>query len=189
MRKIHFRMVKLLKIYKGMKNSIKGPIIAVIIISALIFGNFYLLKISFASVLIGLLLLLLWTFAYSGIVLRITIDEGRIVVVRPITRIKVNIDDIVFCAVHGIDDNSSLIYTFMKRKIKGIISVKGIKPIKPYEEIVKIISDEQAKTELDVNFNMAAKIPVSFVEDGEELKATILAEVNKNQNKILKKQN
>jgi hypothetical protein len=181
-------MVKLLEIYKGIKNSIKGPIIAVIIISALILGNFYLLKISFASIIISIILLLLWVFAYNGIVLRISIDETRIVVVRPITRTNLNINDIVFCAVHGIDEDKSLIYAFMKKRKKGIMSVKGIKPIKPFEEIVKIISDENTKAELDVNFNMASKIPVSFVEAGEKLKYIILARVNENQNKILKEQ-
>ncbi len=176
-----------MEIYKGAKNSIKGPIIAVIIITALIVGTLYLLQLTFAGILVSLLLFMLWMFAYKGIILKITIDENRIVVVRPLTRTSLRLDDIVFCAVHGIDENSSLVYAFIKKKAQGITTVRGIKPVKPFEEIIRIISDEEAKAELDVNFNMAAKIPVAFVEKGEELKDIILAKVSENQNKILYK--
>ncbi|MPN48440.1 hypothetical protein SDC9_196047 [bioreactor metagenome] len=48
------------------------------------------------------------------------------------------------------------------------------------------MSDTSKDFSFDINFNKAAKIPVSFVENGEELKDEILKRINAEHVRVLK---
>ncbi|MFZ5353800.1 MAG: hypothetical protein ACOZCL_13910 [Bacillota bacterium] len=180
--------VNILTEYRGKKSSIKGPVIAVVIFTLLIISILLYFNFSYGSIIGAAAVFLLWIFAYKGIILKIKIDDKKITIVRPLSRNSILIENIVFCAVHGIDDDTTLVYAFIKKRVRGIMSVKGIKPKLPYQEIIRLVTDDRKKAELDVNFNMAAKIPVSFVENSEELKNRILEAVTQNQNRLLKGQ-
>jgi hypothetical protein len=97
--------------------------------------------------------------------------------------VKVRFEDVALCAVHQVEEGSSLIYAFVKKRCRGGYTVKGIKPQLPFEEVVRITSRDE-NVDLDMNFTRALKIPVSFVEKGEELKDLFLLEVGKHHVKI-----
>ncbi len=124
------------------------------------------------------LLLLFIPLAYSGLVLKITINEKKIVVVRPFTRVSVRFEDVALCAVHCVEEGRSLIYAFVKTRYRGGYTVKGIRPKLPFDEVVKIAAKDE-DINLDINFNRAKRIPVSFVDGGEELKNRFMTEVGK----------
>ncbi|MGK0468687.1 hypothetical protein, partial [Clostridium sp.] len=90
-----------------------------------------------------------------------------------------------FCALHGIDDDTTLLYAFTRKKSIKRDGVSGIKSRKSFNEIVKIISDDDGNTDLNINFNMASKVLISFVENGDVLRDKILATVNERHKKII----
>ena len=76
-----------------------------------------------------------------------------------------------------------LLYAFTRqRRFKGD-RISGIKSKKSFDEIVKIISEDDGNTDLNINFNMASKILISFVQQGDVLKDKILANVNERHKK------
>jgi len=171
--------------YKGRWEAIRGSLIVTAALIALITCIYVLVPHGFwAYFFIGLLLLFIPT-AYSGLILKITMDEKKIVVVRPFTRVTVKFEDVALCAVNCVGDGKYLIYAFVKQRYRGGYTVKGIKPKLPFDEVIKMSLKEEC-LDLDVNFNRAKKIPVSFVENGEELKDRFLLEVGKHQVKIMK---
>lgn len=171
--------------YKGKTEEIKGPIITVIVLAVVIFCLLVFVPHGIGLYIAIAFLLMILMFAYKGIVLKIIIDDTKIIIIRPITRSRIKIKNIAFCAVHEIDEEKSIIYSFVKQKYGKTYGVKGVKSKKNFNEIVKLVADDKAKSDLDVNFNKAEKIPVSFVENGEALKQKILDKVSKNQLSIL----
>jgi len=122
---------------------------------------------------------------YKGLILSITVDDQEIKIYKPFNKRTIKFDDIAFCAVHGIDDDTTLLYVFRRKKhLKGD-KVRGIKSDKSFDEIVKTISDDEGNTDLNINFNMASKVLISFVEKGDMLRDKILATVSERHKKIL----
>jgi len=170
--------------YKGRWEAIRGPLIVIAALIVLITFIYVFVPRGFwAYFFIGLLLLLI-PIAYSGLILKIAINEKKIIVVRPFTRVSVKFEDVALCAVHCVGDGKHLIYAFVKQRYHGGYTVKGIRPKLPFDEVVKRSLKEEC-LDLDVNFNRAKKIPVSFVENGEELKDRFLLEVGKHHVKIM----
>lgn len=164
--------------YKGRWDAIKGPLIVITVMIAMILAIYFLMPKGFFAYFFIVLLLFFTPLAYSGLVLSINVDDKKLVIVRPFSRTTVKFENVALCAVHCIEDGKYLVYAFVKmRDFKGY-TVRGIKPRLPFEEVIKISSRDE-KVDLDVNFNRAKKIPVSFVENSEELKDRFLMEVGK----------
>jgi hypothetical protein len=165
-------------VYKGRWEAIRGPLVVLSIMIALILAIYFLIPHSFWTYFFIVLLLLFVPLAYSGLVLKITIDEKKLVVVRPFTRVTVKFPNVALCAVHTVEEGKSLIYAFVKARYRRGYTVKGVRPKLPFDEIVKMAAKDE-ELDLDINFNSAKKLPVSFVENGEELKERFLKEVGK----------
>lgn len=170
--------------YKGRREAIKGPLIMFFILIFIIAYIYIFVPHGFWAYFFIALLLLFVPLAYSGLVLKITINEKGLIVVRPVSRTSVRFEDVALCAVHCIEEGKFIIYAFVKQRYRKGYSVKGIKPKLPFDEIVKIANRDE-NVDLDINFNRAKKIPVSFVEGGEELKDRFLLEVGKHHVRIM----
>jgi hypothetical protein len=164
--------------YKGRWDAIKGPLVVLSILIALIIIIYLFLPHSFWTYFFIVLILLFVPLVYSGLILKITINEKKIVVVRPFTSVTVKFEDVALCAVHCVDEGKSLIYAFVKTRYRRGYTVKGIRPRLSFDEVVRIASKDE-NIDLDINFNRAKRIPVSFVECGEELKDRFMMEVGK----------
>ncbi|MBU3129387.1 hypothetical protein LGL55_06175 [Clostridium tagluense] len=136
------------------------------------------------TILLIIFISVAWQF-YKGIILFITVDDQKIRIYKPFNRRTIKFDDIAFCAVHGIDDDTTLLYAFRRKKHRTGDKVRGIKSNKSFDEIVKIISLDEGNTDLNINFNMASKVLISFVDKGDILRDKILATVNERHKKIL----
>jgi hypothetical protein len=172
-------------VYKGRWDAIKGPLVVLGILMFLVLIIYLAFQPSFLKYFFIVLLLLFVPITYSGIVMKITIDDKKLVVVRPLTRVTVRFEDVALCAVHGIEEGKYLIYAFVKEKRRGTDTVRGIKPKLPFTEVVKMAEGKDDNISLDINFNRAKKLPVSFVENGEELKDKFIMEVGKYHVKII----
>lgn len=164
--------------YRGCRDSVKGPLIVLSLIIAIVLIIYLFIPHGFWAYFFIVLLLLFVPLTYSGLVLKITIDERKLTVVRPLTRTTVKFENVALCAVHCIEDGKYLIYAFVKQRYHGGYSVKGVKPKLPFDEVVRM-SLKGDNMDLDINFNRAKKIPISFVENSEELKDRFLREVGK----------
>lgn len=171
--------------YKGRWDAIKGPLVVLGILISLALIIYLFFPLGFFSYFFIALLLVFVPLAYSGIILKITIDDKRLVVVRPLTRVTVRFEDVALCAVHTIEEGKYLIYAFVKEKHRGIYTVRGVRPKLPFEEVVKMATKEEGYVDLDMNFSRSKKLPVSFVENNEELKDRFLMEVGKHHVKII----
>lgn len=169
--------------YKGRWEAIKGPSIVITVLIALIAIIYFFVPRSFWTYFFIILLVVFIPAAYSGLILKIKINEKKIIIVRPLTRMTIKFEDVALCAVHCVDDGKYLLYAFVKQRYRRGYSVKGIKPKLPFDEVVKMSLKEEDLT-LDINFNRAKKIPLSFVENCEELKDRFLMEVGKYHVKI-----
>ncbi len=164
--------------YKGRWDSIRGPLVVFSVMIAMILLIYFFIPKGFFTYFFIVLLLFFTPLAYSGLVLSINMDAKKLVIVRPFTRTVVRYENVALCAVHCIEEDKYLIYAFVKaRDFKGY-TVRGIKPRLPFEEVVRM-SAKDDYVDLDVNFNRAKKIPVSFVNNSEELKDRFLMEVGK----------
>lgn len=170
--------------YKGRWDAIKGPSLVLSIMLAMIFIIYFFIPKGFFSYFFIVLIAFFIPLTYSGLVLSINVDEKKLVVVRPFTLTRVRFEDVALCAVHCIEGEKYLIYAFVKKRDSKGYTVRGIKPRLPFEEVIKIASKED-NVDLDINFNRAKKIPVSFVENCEELKDRFLFEVGKHHVRIM----
>jgi len=164
--------------YKGRWDAMKGPLAVLSIMIAIVLILYLFVPKGFFTYFFIVLLLMFVPLLYSGLVLKITIDEKKLAVVRPLTRMTVKFEDVALCAVHCVEEGKYLIYAFVKHRYRGGYTVKGIKPKLPFDEVVKM-SSKAEDINLDMNFSRAKKIPVSFVENSEELKDKFLMEVGK----------
>ncbi|MBZ9686554.1 hypothetical protein G9F72_009465 [Clostridium estertheticum] len=123
--------------------------------------------------------------AYKGLILSITVDDEKIRIHKPFNTRTIKFEDIAFCAVHGIDEDTAVLYAFRRQKHSKGDKVRGIKSDKSFDEIVKIISQDEGNTDLNINFNMASKVLISFVDKGDILRDKILATVNERHKIIL----
>ena len=104
---------------------------------------------------------------------------------KPLGAKKIRFANIAFCMIHGIDETDSIVYAFVKKKRGNRTGVKGIKQDLSFEEVVRAINKAHENIDVDMNFNMAERIPVSLVENTEELKQEILHTLGGHQKKIL----
>jgi len=174
--------------YKGRWDAIKGPLVVLSIMVALIAIIYLFMPKGFFAYFFIALILLFVPLVYSGLVLKILMDEKKLVVIRPFTRVTVKFEDVALCAVHCIDEGKYLIYAFVKKRYRKGYTVKGIKPRLSFEEVIRITAKDE-NINLDINFNLAKKIPVSFVDGGEELKDRFMLEVGKHHVRIMDDKN
>jgi hypothetical protein len=134
------------------------------------------------TILLVIFVLAAWE-TYKGLILAITVDDQKIRIYKPFNIRTIKFDNIAFCAVHGIDEGTTLLYAFTRRKHFKGDRVRGLKSKKSFQEIVKIISEDEGNTDLNINFNMASKVLISFVQNGDILTDKILANVNERHKK------
>ncbi|WP_291641841.1 hypothetical protein [Clostridium sp.] len=171
--------------FTGKRDSIikLGSIFTISVLLAIVS---YLYIDNVALEIIMMVIFILSAFnTYKGLILSITVDNQKIKIYKPFGIKTIKFDNIAFCAVHGIDDDTTLLYAFTRKKGIKVEGVSGIKSRKSFNEIVRIISDDEGDTDLNINFNMASKVLISFVENGDALRDKILAKVNERHKKII----
>ncbi|OGO76694.1 MAG: hypothetical protein A2Y23_10910 [Clostridiales bacterium GWB2_37_7] len=174
-----------MKSYSGKSKSLAGLGIAIVVLTAIILGILIKVGVTGIVVVVSALLALVISFLYKGMIVKIKVDKEKVVIYKPLSKKTIKFCNIAFCMVHGIDETNSIIYAFVKKKFGSKTGVKGIKQTISFEEVVKIISKTDEYNDLDINFNMSEKIPVSLVENTEELKRDILTTLSGYQNKII----
>ncbi|EYE87857.1 hypothetical protein Q428_11120 [Fervidicella metallireducens AeB] len=173
-------------IYNGKKDSIKNLSITFIVCLLILIVNTTFITNLTAKVVLFFIFIPVTFMVYKGIILKITLDDEKIKIYKPFYVNTIYFKDIAFCALHGIDDERSLLYAFVRKKWPKKKGVRGIKANLSFEDIVKIVSQDEGNTNLDINFNMAAKVPLSFVENSDDLKTQILTNVSNKHKEILK---
>ena len=171
-----------MKEYHGKSKALRGLGTAIIILLAGVLALFLISGVNAITIIIAALLALIMNFLYKGMVVKIAVDKDQIIIQKPLTQKVIKFSNIAFCIIHGIDETDSIIYAFVKKRAG---TVKGIKQNLPFEEVVKIINKSEDNINLDINFNMSEKIPVSLVSDSDELKDLILAILGGHQKRII----
>ncbi|NLN49611.1 MAG: hypothetical protein GX154_11130 [Clostridiales bacterium] len=165
-------------IYPGKKGNLKGTSLVVLTIIAIILSIFFFTKRGVFAWFIMICLAFLIPLVYKGMILKITLYDNRIVILRPISRQTIKIADIAFCAVHDIGEGNFTLYSFMKNKKNGDVKITGIKSDKSYDEVLKTMKKGGKLEGIQINFNKADKIPIALVENSDELKEKILDNVD-----------
>ena len=174
-----------MKEYQGKPKALMGLGIAIGVLGAIILGTFIIVGVNGITVIMAAFFALIISFLYKGMVLKITVDNEKIQILKPLGKKTIKFANIAFCMVHGIDKNDSIIYAFVKKKVGNKTGVKGIKQKISFEEAVKIINKSEDNIDFDINFSMAEKITVSFVQNSDELKNEILTTLGGHQKRIL----
>ncbi|MDF2840210.1 MAG: hypothetical protein K0Q99_982 [Clostridia bacterium] len=171
--------------YKGKSKSLYGLGIAIGILTAIILGMLIIVGVKGITLIVTALVALIISFLYKGMIVKIVVDKEKIMIYKPLGKKTIQFSNVAFCMVHGIDETDSIIYAFVKKKFGKEAGVKGIKQNISFDEVVRIINKSGDNLDLDINFNMADRIPVSLVENTEELKSEILTMLGGHQKKIL----
>ena len=174
-----------MKEYQGKPKAFMGLGIAIGVLSAIILGTFIIVGPKVVTIGLAAFLALIISFLYKGMVLKITIDDEKIQILKPLGKKTIKFANIAFCMVHGIDETDSIIYAFMKKKVGKKTGVKGIKQKMSFEDAVKVINESEGTIDFDINFNMAEKITVSLVQNSDELKNEVLVTLGGHQKRIL----
>jgi hypothetical protein len=174
-----------MKEYQGKPKALMGLGIAIGVLGAIILGTFIIVGANGITIVMAAFLALIISFLYKGMVLKITVDDEKVQILKPLGRKTIKFSNIAFCMVHGIDETDSIIYAFVKKKIGKKTGVKGIKQKISFEDAVKIINKSEGTLDFDINFNMAEKITVSLVQNSDELKNEILVALGGHQKRIL----
>lgn len=172
--------------YNGKKDSIKKLSATFIVCLIILIVNAIFITNLTAKVVLFFIFIPVSFMVYKGLVLKITLDDEKIKIYRPLYVNTIYFKDVAFCALHGIDNERALLYAFVRKKWTKSNGVRGIKSNLSFKEIIKVVSQDEGNTNLDINFNMAEKVPLSFVENSEELKNQILINVNNKHKEILK---
>lgn len=165
--------------YHGFTDNLKklamfaGIGIAITALIALLVPN-PILKIFFIALTLPFVHL-----AYQGMIQRIVMNESQVVIYRPLSVQRIKLSDVAFCAVHSLENGRSLVYCFTRKRFRD--GVNGIKSKEGFDAIVRKLMADQGdlQTNLDINFHRAKKIPLAFVENGDQLKENILLAVDK----------
>lgn len=168
----------MMKVYKGKKSNLKVTSLVLLSFIALILLIFFGTKRGFFAWSVMILLFLMCIPTYKGMILRITMDDKKLRIIRPFSWQTLNLSKIAFCAVHEIGEGRSTLFVFTKYKLAGKERVKGIKTDIPFEEVAKVVSESGKINDFKINFSKAFKIPVSLVENGDELKEKLLEYVD-----------
>lgn len=166
--------------YNGFPKSIQKLTLATLIVAAIALIIVFTVTSFAMKVFLLALTLPFMHLSYLGMILKITLSENEVTIHRPLYTQRILIDDIAFCAVHGIEEGKSLVYCFTRKKFFGS-GVHGIRSKESFEHIVERIrqDDGNLQTDLDINFHRAKKIPLSFVENSDSLKDGILKAVDR----------
>ncbi|MFT5873729.1 MAG: hypothetical protein ACI8WT_002680 [Clostridium sp.] len=169
--------------FKGKPDSLKKlGIIFIISILLAIVSFMFIPNFGLKTFLIIICILFAW-HSYKGLIIAITVDDQKIKIYKPFNVRTIKFDNIAFCAIHGIDEETTLLYAFVRKKCFKGDRVSGISSKKSFDEIVKIISKDEGNTDLNINFNMAFKVLSSFVLNGDVLREKILYTVNERHKK------
>lgn len=163
---------------RGKASNLRGTLLVVLTVIGIIALIFTFTKRGVFAWFIMICLALLISLVYKGMILKISLDENRIVITRPLSRQKIKLSDIAFCAVHDIGEGNFTLYTFMKKGHGNGISITGVKSEKPYEEVMDTMRRGGKLEGVQINFNKATKIPIALVENSDELKEKILDNVD-----------
>ncbi|MGV8980820.1 hypothetical protein [Clostridium sp.] len=169
--------------FNGKPNSLKKLGITFIISTLLAFVSLIFIPNFILKTILIIIFIVTAFQVYKGLIFAIAVDDQKIKIYKPFGIRTIKFDNIAFCAVHGIDDDTTLLYAFTRQKHSAGDRVRGIKSNKSFDEIVKIISEDDGNTDLNINFNMASKVLISFVDNGDLLKDKILAIVNERHKK------
>lgn len=174
-----------MKEYQGKPKALMGLGIAIGVLGAIILGTFIIVGVNGITLVMAAFLALIISFLYKGMVLKIIVDNEKVQIFKPLGKKTIKYSNIAFCMVHGIDETDSIIYAFVKKKVGNKTGVRGIKQKISFEEAVKVINKSEGSIDFDINFNMAEKITVSLVQNGDELKNEILCTLGGHQKRIL----
>jgi len=161
-------------IYKGKASNLKGTSLVMLGFIAMILIIFFFTKRGFLPWFFIISLSLMCMSVYGGMILSITMDDEKVVIRRPLSWKTLKLSQIAFCAIHDIGEGKSTLFVFVKQKWGSDYRIKGVKSSMPYEEIVEALKKGGRIQDFKVNFNKAVKVPVSLVENGDELKERIL---------------
>ncbi len=164
--------------YKGKAGNLRGTLLVTLTIIAIIGSIFYFTKRGVFAWFLMICLALLISLVYKGMVLKISVDDNRIIISRPLSRQVIKLKDVAFCAVHDIGEGECTLYTFIRRNQGKNIGITGVKSEKPYEEIMETLRKGGKLEGVQINFNKASKIPIALVENNNELKEKILDHVD-----------
>lgn len=165
-------------VYRGKKGNLKGTSLVALTIIAIILLIFFLTKRGVFAWFMMVCLALLIPSIYKGMILKITLDDNRIIIRRPLSWHTIKISDIAFCAVHDIGEGNYTLYTFIKKKQGQTMKIEGVKSEKPYEEVMEALRKGGRPEGVQISFNKATKIPIALVENSNELKEKILDNVD-----------
>jgi hypothetical protein len=174
-----------MKEYPGKTKLLAGLGIAIAVLGAIILLIIMTAGVKGITIVISAFLAFIISFLYKGMVLKISIDNEKVQIFKPLGRKTIKFSNIAFCMVHGIDETDSIVYVFVKKKVGKATRVRGIKQQLSFEEVVKKINKCEENVDLDINFNMSEKIPVSLVQNTEQLKNEILTTLGGHQKRIL----
>ncbi|WP_291634958.1 hypothetical protein [Clostridium sp.] len=171
--------------FKGKPDSIRKLGIIFIISSLLTVVIFVFIPNFGLKIFLLIICILFALYSYKGLIISINIDDQKIKIYKPLNVTTIKFDNVAFCAIHGIDEETTLLYAFMRKKWFKRDRVSGISSKKSFDEIVKIVSQDEGNTDLNINFNMAFKVLTSFVLNGDVLRDKILSAVNERHKKII----
>ncbi|SHI81790.1 hypothetical protein [Lutispora thermophila] len=161
-------------VYKGKASNLKGTSLVMLGFIAMILIIYFFTERGFLPWFFIISLALMCIPVYGGMILKITMDEKKVVIRRPLSWKTLKLSQIAFCAVHDIGEGKSTLFVFVKYKWGNDYRIKGVKSTMSYDEIIKALKKGGRIQDLKVNFNKAVKVPVSLVENGDELKERIL---------------
>ncbi|MDD2482384.1 MAG: hypothetical protein WCY24_08390 [Lutispora sp.] len=165
-------------VYKGNKNTIKWAAITLLTFIGMILMIYFFTGRGFFPWFLIASLLLMCIPTYQGMIISISIDENKLVIRRPISWQTLKLSNVAFTAVHEIGEDKSVLFVFTKQKWGSSYRIKGIRSKMSYEESMEALAKGGRIQDFKVNFNLATKVPVSMVENGEELKERILDSVD-----------
>ena len=165
-------------VYKGYKSTLKWTGITLLSFIGLILLIYFFTSRGFLPWFFMVSLLLMCIPTYQGMIMSISIDDEKVVVRRLLNQQTIKLAQAAFCAVHDIGEGKTLLFIFTRQKWGGGHRIRGIKAKMSYEEVMDALSKGGRVQDLKVNFNKAVKVPVSMVENGEELKERILDSID-----------
>ena len=165
-------------VYKGNKNTIKWAGVTLLAFIGMILMIYFFTKRGFMPWFFMGSLFLMCIPTYQGMIISISIDENEVVIRRPISWQTLKLSNVAFTAVHEIGEGKSVLFVFTKQKWGSSYRIKGIRSKLTFEESMEALSKGGRIQDFKVNFSLATKIPVSMVENGEELKERILDSVD-----------
>ncbi len=163
---------------RGKAGNLKGTFLVALTIIAIIASILIFTKRGVFAWFIVICLGFLIPLVYKGMVLKISLDENKIVITRLLSWQRIKLSDIAFCAVHDIGEGNFTLYTFMKEKRGNDIRIIGVKSEKTYDEVMETMKRGGKLDGVQINFNKATKIPIALVENSDELKEKILDNVD-----------